>query len=135
MQERCKPVLELALPVFLRKFVTLECGFDGGHAGKPAQGKTLGQIFRHGRPRRAVDQARHASGRGQGRSGWQSSASFDDLILTILAYNAGEVLRVPLSDHVIVAAGRSYFSFRDSGLLPVEPVDPKLWIPYLRRAA
>lgn len=65
----------------------------------------------------------------------QTEPSFDDVILTVLAYNAGEVLRVPLSDHVIVAGGRSYFSFRDSGLLPVEPVDPKLWIPYLRRAA
>lgn len=51
-----------------------------------------------------------------------------DVRMTVLAYNAGELLRMPLADHIIVAPGNHYFSFLENGLMPEEPIDPKVWL-------
>jgi len=56
--------------------------------------------------------------------------SLEDAALTVLSYKSGEILRMPLADHVIVGPGKTYFSFLDSGMLPTEPADTKFWLHY-----
>lgn len=59
----------------------------------------------------------------------------EDVRITLLAYNAGEVLRMPLADHIIVGPGKGYFSFLENGLMPEEPVDPKVLLRHDRKGS
>ena len=67
--------------------------------------------------------------------GNQLFPSPEDVRLTLLSYNAGELLRMPLADHIIVGPGKGYFSFLENGLMPEEPVDPKVWLRHDRKGA
>ena len=50
--------------------------------------------------------------------------SWDDVALTKRLHAAGDILDLPLLDHLIVGDGDRYYSFREAGQIDARPLWP-----------